>query len=196
VTQAHHLTPDVIGGAPSGGVAIRLAPPDPNNPRDLPYIRKTWLDSFHAAEDNHRQRFRDWKARPAATISRLLEDPQTQVLVARDPDARLVRDGVDLGPPIIGWTVWTPGKGVTTIHYVYVRHAVEGVEWRRRGVMTALFDAIGMERWVRYTHVGEYKLGSHWTRKFRPRPLDLEIKDWLKVRGVTAQYEPVEEFMA
>jgi hypothetical protein len=190
-SQALHLTPEALGGA--GGVAIRLAPPAPD---DLPYIRKTWLDSFHAAPGNHRQRFRDWKHRPAATIARLLEDPTTQVLVARDPDARLIRDGVDLGPAIIGWTVWTPGRGVTTIHYVYVRHAVDGVQWRRRGVMTALFDAIGMERVVRYTHQGEYKLGTHWKRTNRPRPLDEEIKDWLKGRGVTAVYEPVEEFMA
>jgi hypothetical protein len=196
MTESLHLTDAQLGGAPHRA-EIRIAEPVDD---DLSYIRRTWLDSFHAAKDNCEKGIKRWKHGPLRTIVRLMEAPSTRILVARDPSSRFVRegDGRDLGPPVIGWLVWTPGRGISTVHYVYVRHKVNGVHWRRRGVMGLLFDAAGLldapERRIAYTHQGEYKIGSRYER--RVRPLDEDVVEWLKRQGVTAVYEPIGEWLA
>lgn len=175
---------------------IRIAEPDDNA---RPYIRKTWAESFHRAPGQSHRRFRTWKRGAFATIDRLLGDRTTRALVATSPDAfveRMPGDPATRVPAIVGWIVWTPGRSVDTVHYIYVRHEAGGIEWKRRGVMTALVESAELGKRVAYTHRGEHRVGSYWNGKELPRSLDEVIVDWLKGRGVTAVYEPVEEWLA
>lgn len=167
---------------------LRIAPA-PNEA--LPYIRSTWCESYHRAPGNFHRRFRSWKRDALASIDRVLSDSATQVLVATSPDVQTT-----YGPAIVGWIVWTPGRSVSTVHYVYTRHEVGGIEWRRRGIMTALIDAAELGPRVVYTHCGEAKVGGHWKKRQLPRPLDEEIVEWIRKRGVTSVYEPIEEWWA
>lgn len=65
--------------------------------------------------------------------------------------------------------------------------------------MTALMDAAELGRRIAYTHKGEQRGGSYWkthtARKDLPPPLDEVIVDWLRERGATAVYEPVEKWL-
>jgi hypothetical protein len=180
----------------SGDHEIRIAAPDDNA---RPYIRKTWAESFHRAPGQSHRRFRSYKRDAYATIDRLLGDPSTRALVATSPDAFIEcvsGDPATRVPAIVGWIVWTPRPGIDTVHYIYVRHEAGGIEWKRRGVMTALVETADLARRVAYTHKGEQRVGSYWSGKDLPRSLDEVIVDWLRERGVTAVYEPVGEWLA
>jgi hypothetical protein len=185
---------------PERGHELRIAEP-PNDA--LPYIRKTWAESFHRAPGQSHRRFRTWKRGTFAMIDRILGDSTTRALVATAPEVTFERmpDDPDTAvPAIVGWIVWTPGRSISTVHYVYTRHEVGGIEWRRRGVMTALVEAAKLGQRVAYTHKGEQRVGSFWKagkagKRDLPRPLDEVIVDWLRARGTTVVYEPVEEWL-
>ena len=183
MTESLHVSDRQLGGA----YEIRIAPAPLEA---LPYIRATWCESYHRSKEHAHRRFRTWKRGTLSTIDRVLGDPATRILIARSPEVETERHG----PAIVGWIVWSPGRSISTVHYIYVRHEVGGIEWRRRGIMTALVDAADLGRRIAYTHHGEARVGSYWKPKNLPRPLDEEIAEWLHEQGVTSVYEPIERW--
>jgi hypothetical protein len=179
------------------------APPAPDRYRivegmseaDRGYIVRTWTDSFHRARANYKLPLGVWKHRQRAAIERVLALPGTRVLVAHHSTPHVYQDGRDAGPSVLGWIVWTTGQGWPTVHYAYTRHALGGVEWRRRGVLSELVEAAELGRRVVYTHRGESARGSLKARQHYPRGLDEEIADWARGNGVAVAYVPLEEWI-
>jgi hypothetical protein len=192
--QTNHAPALQLGG---------IAPPAPDRYRiaeglsdvDRGYVVRTWTDSFHRARENYKRPIGLWKGRQRAAIDRILAMPGTRVLVARHDTARMERDGADLGPACLGWLVCTTGRGWPTVHYAFTRHALDGAEWRRRGVMAELVDAAELGARVVYTHRGEYARGSLRSRQHYPRGLDEEIAAWMRARGKSVAYVPLEEWI-
>jgi hypothetical protein len=153
---------------------------------EWPYIATTWTDANHRSPLHWRQPYRDvYRPRMQQTINALAD--QSRALVARLPSGRAV-----------GWIVYSPGRSISTVHYVYARHMLEDVPWRRRGLALALIDAAELGRRFVYTHKGEWRRGGKFARGARsrwPRPLDEELAEALQRRGVTAVYEPVERWL-
>lgn len=151
------------------------------------YIASTWIDSHHRSAKYYKHPYK----RSYLPLMRPIVDTlarESKALVARNPDGRAV-----------GWIVYTPGRSIATVHYVYARHKLDDVPWRRRGVATALLQAAELGRRFVYTFPGEYRRASMFARgldKKYPRPLDEELVDSLRRRGVTAVYEPVERWMS
>lgn len=168
--------------APPRGIPIRIAPAASDDRR---FILRTWVESFHLAPGNWRESWKRWRPEAEAMISRLLDAASTRTLCAYNDAGR-----------VIGWIAWTPGRGISTVHYVYVRHHLDEFEWRRRGVMAALIDAAGLGTRIAYTHKGEIKIGSKWKRQLRKRPTDEDVVEWLAGRGVTAVYEEIGRWLA
>lgn len=152
---------------------------------DRDYIAKSWLDSYHRARGNHRLPADAYYPRHRPTVERILAAPSTRALVALTPADR-----------VIGWIVWTPSRYIPAVHYALVRHNLDGEEWRRRGVLTALLAAAELGDQFVYTHAGEYRRGGRWKRHHWPRPLDEEIAAALARRGVSATFQAYREWAA
>jgi hypothetical protein len=163
---------------------------------DRGYVIRSWTDSFHRARANYRLPISVWKGRQRRAMDAVLALPGTRALVAHHETARHVLDGVDRGPVVLGWLVWTVGRGWPTVHYAFTRHALDGMPWRGRGVMTELVGEAGLGSRIVYTHRGEYMNGSMRSKRHHPRALDEEIAAWARRQGVTSAYVPLEEWLA
>ena len=200
MTETHHIDDVRRGGTNHPGILedsperYRIVPG--LSDADRGYVVRTWTDSFHRAEENYELTFKLWKPYQRAAIDHVLALPMTRVLVAHHDTARATsRDGADLGPAVLGWLVWTTGRGWPTVHYAYTRHALGDVDWRRRGVMSELVDAAELGSRVVYTHKGEHARGSLRARSYYPRPLDEEVAAWARRRGMAVAYVPLEEWI-
>lgn len=187
----------------AGSVTLDYQPPPiryriaaPTSSDDRSYIVRSWVDSFHRARANLKLTFRGgYKERQRQAIDRVLDAPGTRVLCAYSDTERVMRDGVDHGPAVLGWIVWTVGRGWPTVHYVFTRYELGQVKWRRRGVMSELVDAAELGPRVVYTHRGEYARGGLESRQRWPRALDEEVADWMRRRGMTVAYVPLGEWL-
>lgn len=149
----------------------------PTDDADLGYVRRSWLESYKHAPVMHRLPWPIYKQTAGRTIDLLLGRSDVKLLAAFEPDGK-----------IVGWCAWSPGRAVSTLHWVYVRQLIDEVPMRRRGVATALLDAAELGKVVVYTF--------HGARRHRGQPaLDVPLSVWAKTRGVTATYAPVEEFL-
>lgn len=91
---------------------------------------------------------------------------------------------------ILGWLSICRGKRVDTVHWVHTRHSVGGEleTYRRRGVMTALFDAARLGDRIAYTFRGAYPLHRSGVT------MDERLMPWLAARGQHAAFVPWEEW--
>jgi GNAT superfamily N-acetyltransferase len=106
---------------------------------ELPLVADNWSRSFITAAPSDIVRVRPtttggsvagwaWYAAHRAFVKSLLEDIDTEVLVATPP-------GLD---EAVGWAAFTrPGKHALVMHYAYVLR-----DFRRHGVFTALHTAV------------------------------------------------------
>lgn len=135
---------------------------------DVGYCMSSWCASHKDA-----MRIKPWGVYKAAfgpVFKSILDDPSTRLLGAYVDDT------------LVGWIAATPGKRVHTLHWVYVKHDVDGRRPRRHGVMTALLEAAD--------------LGSMFVYTLRARrKLDDALVAALRARGVTATHVPLREWM-
>lgn len=151
---------------------------------DHRFVHTTWLEATKKAPGMHRLRWNDYRARVEPTIVAMLARDDVKLMGAYNDNDR-----------ILGWIAYSPGKSIHTLHFAYTRFALEGVELRRHGIMTALLDAGQLGKRFIYTSQGEVRLGGTRSRKFRERPLDEDLVEWARKRGVTAVYEPLKEWL-
>lgn len=150
--------------------------------KDLGYALCTWRESMKKAPGLDRVPWSYFKDTVARDLERLLDDPQNRVLGAYE------------GEHLLGWLAATPGKRVSTLHWVYVKHTLDGVRMRRRGVMLALLEAAELgPRFV-------YTLRARRDRAKLPdgsmtKSLDESLVAALRAKGVTATYVALKEWL-
>lgn len=144
---------------------------------DLGYIRRCWLESYKHAPQMDRLPWPVFKQTAGKVIDHLLGRNDVHLLAGYEPEGK-----------VVGWCAWTPGRAVSTLHWVYVRHSIDEHPMRRRSVATQLLTAAQLGKRVVYTF--------HGSKRSRGLPaLDVPLSEWAKRQGVTATYAPVEEFL-
>lgn len=122
-----------------------------------------------------------WETR----FKQLFADPTTTLVGAYDEDE---------GGNLVGWLAMTYGKRVNTLHYVYTRFAVGKEKTRRRGVMTKLFDAVGLGSTFIYTLRGRRHRAALPNGQ-KSKSLDEALVAHLHGKHVTATYVPLTEYL-
>lgn len=143
---------------------------------DHAFVRHTWRESYKAAPKMEKLTWPAYKATTGKLIDQLIERPDVSLLGA-----------YEAGHRIVGWLAYTPGRSISTLHYVYTRHELDGQQLRRRGVMTDLITAAGLGRRFVFTF--------HGPRRQRGVPMDETLVEVARAKGVTATYAPIEEFL-
>jgi hypothetical protein len=169
ISDTHHVTPTVMGGAAPLAVRIRAAHRD--DPTEMGYVRGSFAEDYK--ESSSRLAKLPWPD------FKRLERPRLWAVIERDDTQLLVADHEGL---IAGWLAWSRGPSVDTVHWTHTRWRVgKGELLRKRGVMTALMNAAQMKRHIAYTHRGA-------------RRSDEWIVPWLARRGVTAAFVSLKEW--
>lgn len=158
----------------------------PIEDRDRGYVLFSWREGAKRAPSLDRlpwSYFRDTYGHAFGTV---LDDPTTRVLGAYTDDS-------DEGK-LIGWLLMSPGKRVSTVHWVHVKPELDGEQTRRRGTMTALLDAAQLGKNFVYTlHAkrNRAKLPDGSTSK----SLDETLVAALRARGITATFVAIKEWL-
>lgn len=150
---------------------------------DYGYALFTWRESAKKAPGFDRMPWAYYKDAIVPAFARLLDTTASVTLGAYTRDDKL-----------IGWLTMTPGKRVHTVHWVHVKHELDGERMRRRGVMTALLDAADLgSRFIYTLHArrDRARLPDDSTTK----SLDETLVAALRARGVTATYVPLKEWL-
>ena len=176
MTQADHLV-YAESTAPLV-VSIRRGQDD-----DRRFIATSWKESHKDAPKMDRTPWPIYKQTTCKQIDALVDSTGTRLLVATVPDGR-----------IAGWICYSPGKAISTVHWTYTRHTLDGEHLRRRGVMAALIDAAELGKRFAYTFRGPRRRNGGSTTGRGPS-LDEPIVEWLRGRGVTAVYVPLVEWL-
>lgn len=167
------LQPPVdLGQAPTAA-PFQLRPVDP---ADRGYVRRTWFESHKTAPRYHRMTWPAFKATEGKAIEALIDHANVRLLGAYALDGKL-----------LGWIAWSPGRSVSTLHYVYVRQLCGETHVRRQGIATALLLAAELGKRVVYTFEGPRRRGMR---------MDEHLVAWARGRGVNATYVPVKEFLS
>lgn len=149
---------------------------------DLGYALFSWRQSAKEAPGLRGVPWGYYKDAVVPVFAKILEAPTTAVLGAYVDDT------------LVGWLAGTPGKRVHTVHWVYVKHEVDGRHPRRHGVMTALLDAADLGARFVYTLRGR-RLDRDERKQFGAASLDEVLVTSLRARGVTATYMAMKEWL-
>lgn len=150
---------------------------------DKRYVRSTWADSYHRSPACYKMPFAgEYKQSIVPLLHKLVD--LSSVLCAKTGDGR-----------IVGWIATSPGKSISTVHYCYTRFQTDNVEWRRRGVATALVESAELGRRFLYTLRGEVKRGGRFDKRKWPRSLDEELASALGERGQVAVHVDIKEWL-
>lgn len=172
MTQADHAHEHVLGEPAYDIHSI-------TDPADRGYVRFTWVESSHNSPRHHDVPWALYKQSVGKQIAELLGRSDVKLLGAYAPNA---------GPNLLGWIAYTPGRAVTTVHYVAVRQTLNGESMRRRKIATALLDAAQIGRRVVYTFQG--------VRRHRNLPpMDIALVEWLRGKGIAATMVPIQEWL-
>ncbi len=147
---------------------------------DAGYALFSWREGHHKSPGHARMPWSYYKDVLGYAFQKILDDKSTKMLGAYDASG------------LRGWIAATPGKRVSVVHWVHVKHTLEdGTLGRRQGVMTALLDAAELGPQFVYTLRGR-RLES----TARPmKSLDELLVAALRARGVTATFVPLKEWM-
>lgn len=165
------------------------------DPADYGYALFTWREGAKKAPGVDRMPWSYFKDTTVRELEKLLDDPSSVVLGAYTEARDALVAPFLLGEnKLVGWLVMTPGKRVHTLHWVHVKHELDNVRVRRRGVMTELIDA---------AHLGKqfvYTLRARRDRAQLPdgsftKSLDESLAVALRARGMTATYVPLKEWL-
>jgi hypothetical protein len=154
-------------------LAVELRPIEPD---DRGYIRRTWFESYKQAPRMERLPWPVFKQTAGKHIDELLERPDVHLM-----------GGYHESGKVLGWCAWTPGRSVSTLHWVYTRFQLGDEHTRRRHVATQLLEAAELGRRIVYTFVG--------TKRQRGPSMDKTLVEWAQRRGVVATHAPIEEFL-
>lgn len=148
---------------------------------DRGYAMFSWREGYKKAPGMDRVPWAYFKSTIGRELEKIFDDPTTVVLGAYTHEEKLV-----------GWLVMSPSKRVNTVHWVHVKHELDGKRMRRRGAMTALLGEVG-SRFV-------YTLRARRDRATLPdgsmtKSLDESLVAALRARGVTATYIPLKEWL-
>lgn len=149
---------------------------------DYGYALFTWREGHHKSPGFCRLPWSYYKDTCVRDFEKLLDDSSSIVLGAYSHEEKL-----------LGWLLATPGKRVHTLHWVHVKHELEGKPMRRRGVMTALLEAANLGSQFAYTLHG--RLLDRADRTGGVKSLDEILVAALRARGVTATYVPLKEWL-
>ncbi len=154
------------------GLEIRTLDQD-----DLPYALSSWREGHKQAPKADRMPWVYYKAKYGPIFRGLLESPTSLLLGAYIGDQ----------PELLGFLVATPGKRISSLHWVYTKFKnAEGVSLRRHGVMTELLSAADLGPRFIYTLLGRRESGhSH----------DETLVRTLAARGQVAVYTPLLEWI-
>lgn len=155
----------------------------PLDSEDRGYALWSWQEAHKKAPGCDRAPWWAYKREYADTFKKIVDDPTTVMLGAYSHDDKL-----------IGWLVMTPGKRVSTLHWVHVKFELDGKRMRRRGAMLALLEEAGLTPRFAYT------LRARRDRATLPdgsvtKSLDESLVAALRARGVTAVYVPMKEWL-
>ncbi len=149
---------------------------------DIGYALFSWREGHKKAPSVSRVPWTYYKETFGREFQKILDDASTRLLGAYE-DKKL-----------LGWLAATPGKRVHTLHWIHVKHELDGVKQRRRGVMTALLEHANLGSQLVYT------LRARRDRAQLPdgsmtKSLDESLVAALRARGVTATYVPLKEWL-
>lgn len=153
----------------------------PLDEADFGYALFAWREGYKKAPGVDRMPWSYFKDAIVPTFKKLLDDPSTTVLGAYTHDDKLV-----------GWMAMTRSKRLSTVHWVHVKHELDGKRMRRRGVMMALLGEAG-SRIV-------YTLHARRDRAQLPdgsftKSLDETLVAALRARGISATFVPMKEWL-
>jgi hypothetical protein len=154
------------------------------DPGDVGYALYSWREGHKKAPGADRMPWSYYKDTLGHAFEKLLNDPTSKLLGAYSED-----DGT-----LLGWLISTPGKRVHTLHWVHVKHTLEGQRIRRNGVMMALIEAAELgPRFV-------YTLRARRDRARLPdgnytKSLDESLVAALRAKGVTPTFVALKEWL-
>lgn len=156
------------------------------NTDDVGYALFSWREGHKKSPVHERMPWSYYKDTLGYAFEKILNDPTTKLLGAYAHDNQMERPD-----QLLGWLAMTPGKRVHTVHWVHVKHELDGERVRRRGVMTALLEAAELGSRFIYT-----LRGRRLERDARPlKSLDEVLVASLRARGVTATLVPLKEWL-
>lgn len=146
---------------------------------DKGYALVTWREAHKCSPNCRRASWWAYKQEFNEILSGLVNAPSTLLLGAYE------------GPDLIAWLAATPGKRITTVHWLHVKQKLHGERVsQRRATAYALLDAAKVGQSFLYTFRGP---------KCRPdtgfKTTDEMLAADLRVKGVTATYIPIKEWL-
>lgn len=153
------------------------------SPDDRGYVLASWRESHKQSPGADKVPWGFYKYEWGTMLSKIINDPTTKMLGAYADTGKL-----------LGYLVMTPGKRVSTLHWVQVKFELDGEKLRRRGLMTALLEAAELgPRFI-------YTLRARRDRKTLPdgsvtKSLDESLAATLLARGAVAVYEPMKSWL-
>jgi hypothetical protein len=108
------------------------------------YCAGSWAESYKLSPGHQQLPWGAYKRVVVPELKQVLDSPATSILAARS------------GGQIVGWLALSRGRRIHACHWVHTRFRVgqDGEQLRRRGVMTALFEAAQLGHRFIYTHRG------------------------------------------
>ncbi len=149
---------------------------------DYGYALFSWREGHKKAPSVSRMPWSYYKDTFGHAFEKIIDDPTSRLL------------GAYVDDKLVGWLVMTPGKRVSTVHWVHVKYELDGKLKRRAGVMTALLEAAQLGKNFVYT------LHARRDRATLPdgtatKSLDESLVTALRVKGVTATYVNLKDWL-
>lgn len=152
----------------------------PVTDRDIGYCLGSWREALKTAKGNQRV--------PWGVFRRAVTPQLTDIINASEVLC------ATMGDAVVGWIAFQRGRLVNACHWVHTRYEDRsGALLRRRGIMTALFDAADLGERLIYTHRGG--LPRHPRPEQKRQTTDEIVRRWLASRGVTAVHVPYQEWI-
>lgn len=149
---------------------------------DLGYAMFSWREGHKKSPEAHRLPWAYYKDTYGHLFTTILNDAST------------IKLGAYEGGKLIGWLVATPGKRVHTLHWIHVKHELDGEKLRRRGAMMALLEAADLgDKFIYTLHARRDR--SVLPDGTRTRTLDESLVAALRARGTTATYVAMKEWI-
>lgn len=165
----------LAAAAAQDGLALVIRPV---RPEDLGYVLGSWKEAHKRAPKLVNMAWSTFNERVKPQLRACLERPDTELT------------GAYLDGMIVGWLACSRGRRVDVVHWVHTRFQLPHYdgrveEFRRRGIMRALFDAAHLQPRLAYTFRGpipKHRAGA------KPQSSDEWIVRWLGRRGHAVTY--------
>jgi len=162
-----------VNAAPQTSLEISISPV---READIGYCLGSWKEAYKLVGANKRMPWGMFKREVMPELAKALLSSTVLAAYA--------------GDQIVGWASANKTRRVPACHWVHTRYHVDGVDWRRRGIASALLSALSLGTRCVYTH-------------HSPKPRRLEegglhydamLVAWLAKRGTYATHIPFKEW--